>query len=144
MFDSEPIPCDLEEQKKCQTMVFISFHEHQESDNFQGQNDFLRQFISHEKAYLSHLLNPEMPPTNFACSSCGFVEAEFHCLECYGSHWWCQSCVMLNIPFIAPNSGKKDPLKMFHCATWAMFLYLVTQAQVVHVQRMTTCLKIAT
>jgi hypothetical protein len=25
MFDSEPIPCDLEEQKKCQTMVFIYF-----------------------------------------------------------------------------------------------------------------------
>jgi hypothetical protein len=25
MFDSEPIPCDLEEQRKRQTMVFISF-----------------------------------------------------------------------------------------------------------------------
>jgi hypothetical protein len=49
---------------------------------------------------------------------------------------------MLNIPSIAPNS-EKDPLKMFHCATWAMFSYLVTQAQVVHVQRMTTCLEIA-
>jgi hypothetical protein len=51
---------------------------------------------------------------------------------------------MLNISFIAPNSGKKDPLKMFHCATWAMFSYLVTQAQVAHVQRMTTCLGMAT
>jgi hypothetical protein len=50
---------------------------------------------------------------------------------------------MLNISSITPNSGKKDPLKMFHCATWAMFSYLVTQAQVVHVQRMTTCLEIA-
>ena len=37
---------------------------------------------------------------------------------------------MLNIPSIAPNSGMKDPLKMFHCVTWAMFSYLVTQAQV--------------
>ena len=53
-------------------------------------------------------------------------------------------CAMLNIPSIAPNSGMKDPLKMFHCVTWAVFLYLVTQAQVVHVQRMATCLEIAT
>jgi hypothetical protein len=46
--------------------LFSYLHEHQESDNFQGQNDFLRQFISHEKAYLSHLLNLEMPLTDLA------------------------------------------------------------------------------
>ena len=51
---------------------------------------------------------------------------------------------MLNILSIALNSGQKDLFKMFHCATWAMFLYLVTQAQVIHVQRMTSCLEIAT
>jgi hypothetical protein len=51
--------------------------------------------------------------------------------------------VMLNIPSIAPNSGKTGLLKMFHCATWAMFSPLVTQAQVVHVRMVTTCLEIA-
>jgi hypothetical protein len=50
---------------------------------------------------------------------------------------------MLNIPSIPPNSEKNDSLKILHCATWVMFSYLVTQAQVVHVQRMTTCLEIA-
>ena len=49
---------------------------------------------------------------------------------------------MLTIPSIALNSGKMGALKMFHCATWATFLSLVTQAQAIHAQRMTTCLEI--
>ena len=51
---------------------------------------------------------------------------------------------MLNIPSIVLNSGKRHHLKMFHCVTWAIFLPLVTQVQVICVQRMTTCLEIAT
>jgi CxC2 like cysteine cluster associated with KDZ transposases len=43
---------------------------------------------------LSHLLNLEMPPTDLACSSCGYVKAGFCCFDCYGSHWWCQSCLI--------------------------------------------------
>ena len=122
---------------------FAHLHEHRQSDNFEGQNNCLRQFISHKKAYLSHLLNLEMPPTDLACSSCGCIEAEFHCLDCYGSHWWCQSCLILchaQHPFLCPNSGKKDLLKLFHCATWAMFSYLVDNLfgdchmMVIHVQ----------
>jgi CxC2 like cysteine cluster associated with KDZ transposases len=93
------------------SIYFFSYlHEHQESDNFQGQNDFLRQFISHEKAYLSHLLNLEMPPTNLTCSSCAYVEAGFHCLDCYGSHLWCQSCLILchaQHPFHCPQQWKE-------------------------------------
>ena len=49
---------------------------------------------------------------------------------------------MINIPFIALNSGKMGPLRMFLCVIWAIFLSLVTQAQVVAVRRMTTCLEI--
>jgi hypothetical protein len=51
---------------------------------------------------------------------------------------------MLNIPSIVLNSGKMGPSKMFHYATWAISLSLVTQAQVIHVQRVTTCLEIDT
>jgi hypothetical protein len=65
-------------------------------------------------------------------------------MSCIGGVSFASFYAMLNIPSITPNSGKKDPLEMFYCATWAMFSYLVTQAQVVHVQRMTTCLEIAT
>jgi CxC2 like cysteine cluster associated with KDZ transposases len=81
------------------------------SDNFQGQNDFLKQFISHEKAYLSHLLDLEMPPTNLACSSCGHIEAGFRCLDCYGSHWWCRSCLIARHaqhPFHRPQQWKDN------------------------------------
>jgi hypothetical protein len=49
---------------------------------------------------------------------------------------------MLNILSIDLNSGKKDHLKMFHCATWAMFSSLVTQVQVMPVPRTTICLVI--
>jgi hypothetical protein len=49
---------------------------------------------------------------------------------------------MLNIPSIDLSSGKMVPLKMFRCATWAMFSSLVMQAQVVTAPMMTTCLEI--
>jgi hypothetical protein len=79
-------------------------------NNFQGQNDCLAQFIGHEKAYLNHLLNLEMPPINLACSSCGHIEAGFRCLDCYGSHWWCQSCLIARHaehPFHRPQQWKE-------------------------------------
>ena len=50
--------------------------------------------------------------------------------------------LLLAMPNIVLNSGKKHPLRMLHYVTWAMFLPLVTQAQVICVQRMTTCLGI--
>ena len=65
---------------------FPYLREHWQSDNFDGQNDFLRQFISHEKAYLSYLLSLKMPPTDLTCSSCSHIEAGFCCLDCYGLH----------------------------------------------------------
>src|ERR1700679_2038402 len=40
------------------------------SYSFQGQNDFLGQFLELEKEYLKHLLNLEMPPTNRSCTAC--------------------------------------------------------------------------
>jgi len=49
---------------------------------------------------------------------------------------------MLHIPSIDLNSGKMDLLKRFHCATWTMFLSLVTQALVVHVGRTTIYMEI--
>jgi len=58
---------------------------------------------------LSHLLNLEMPPTDLACSSCGRIEAGFRCLDCYGSHWWCQSCLIerhAQHPFHRPQQWK--------------------------------------
>ena len=78
-------------------------------DDFQGSNDFLGQFLGHEKAYLNHLLNLEMPPTNLTCSACGHIEAGFRCLDCYGSYWWCQSCLIKahnQHPFHRPQQWK--------------------------------------
>ena len=67
------------------------------SNNFQGQNDFLQQFVGHEKTYLNHLLDLEMPSTSLTCSICGHIEPGFRCLDCYGSHWWCKSCLIENV-----------------------------------------------
>src|SRR5882757_5841383 len=98
IFDSEPIPCNLEDSdksKKCQTLVSILLLRPTAiSDKVQGQNDFLKQFINKEKVYLNHLLNLETPPTNLMCSACGQIEAGFGCLDCYGLNWWCQSCLI--------------------------------------------------
>jgi hypothetical protein len=79
------------------------------SDDFQSQNDFLNQFMDHEKKYLNHLLNLEMPPTDLSCSTCGETEASFRCLDCYGSHWWCMSCIVKQHtlhPFHRPQQWK--------------------------------------
>src|SRR5271168_859769 len=52
-----------------------------------------------------------MPPTNLACSSCGHIEAGFRCLDCYGSHWWCRSCLIARHaqhPFHRPEQWKDN------------------------------------
>jgi hypothetical protein len=79
------------------------------SNNFQGQNDFLQQFVGHEKTYLNHLLDLEMPPASLTCSICGHIEPGFRCLDCYGSHWWCRSCLIdchAHHPFHRPQQWK--------------------------------------
>ena len=51
-----------------------------------------------------------MPPTNLTCSSCGHIKAGFCCLDCYGSHWWCQSCLISHHaqhPFYCPQQWKE-------------------------------------
>jgi hypothetical protein len=63
-------------------------------DYLKGQNDFLKQFLAHEKSYLDHLLDLEIPPNGDNCLSCGFSEAHFRCLDCYGPSWWCQGCLI--------------------------------------------------
>jgi hypothetical protein len=63
-------------------------------DYLKGQNDFLKQFLAHEKSYLDHLLDLEIPPNGDNCLSCGFSEAQFRCLDCYGPSWWCQGCLI--------------------------------------------------
>ena len=78
-------------------------------DNYQGQNDYLGQFLGYEKIYLNHLLNLEMQPNDPACSSCGQGEAGFRCLDCYGSHSWCRSCLIerhASHPFHRPQLWK--------------------------------------
>jgi hypothetical protein len=117
-FDEEPIPFDLDvgdsqdSQKKRQTLVFLIYiDELTMSDNLQGQNDFLKQFLGHEKSYLNHLLNLEIRPTCVKCTECGLVEGSFRCSDCYGSHWWCQSCIVkLHTlhPFHRPQQWRKD------------------------------------
>ena len=59
---------------------------------------------------MSHLLNLEMPLTDLTCSSCGHIKAGFCCLDCYGSHWWCQSCLVschAQHPFHHPQQWKE-------------------------------------
>ena len=74
-----------------------------------SQNDYLNQYLSHEKTYLDHLLDLEMPPTDLSCSACGIFEARFRCLDCYGPHWWCQDCLLkchVHHPFHRPQEWK--------------------------------------
>jgi hypothetical protein len=78
-------------------------------DHLQSQNDYLRQFLDHEKSYLDHLLNLEIPPPDLTCVSCGNLDARFRCLDCYGPHWWCQSCLLeshTQHPFHRPQHWK--------------------------------------
>jgi hypothetical protein len=74
-----------------------------------GQNDFLQQFLGHERAYLQHLLNLELPPPNRSCTTCGEVGALFRCQDCYGPHWWCKRCLLethRHHPFHRPQQWK--------------------------------------
>jgi hypothetical protein len=79
-------------------------------DHLQGQNDYLRQFLTHEKSYLDHLLNLEISPSDGGtCITCGNLEAQFRCLDCYGPHWWCKSCLIkshTHHPFHRPQHWK--------------------------------------
>jgi len=78
-------------------------------DHLQSQNDYLRQFLDHEKSYLDHLLNLEIPPSDRTCITCGHLEAQFRCLDCYGPHWWCKSCLIkshTHHPFHRPQHWK--------------------------------------
>jgi hypothetical protein len=79
------------------------------SDIFQGQNDYLEQFMGHQKKYLNHLLDLEMPPNDLSCTACGQFEASFRCLDCFGSQWWCESCLVKEHaphPFHRPQQWK--------------------------------------
>ena len=87
------------------TMIILTL-----PDKLKGQNDFLAQFIRHERFYLEHLLNLELPPTNLSCTSCGDFEAQFRCQDCYGPHWWCQPCLIKSHslhPFHRPQKWKE-------------------------------------
>jgi hypothetical protein len=83
-------------------------------DHLQSQNDYLRQFLDHEKSYLDHLLNLEIPPSDRTCITCGHLEAQFRCLDCYGPHWWCKSCLIkshTHHPFHRPQHWKDGSFK---------------------------------
>jgi hypothetical protein len=80
----------------------------------QSQNDYLRQFLDYENLYLHHLLDLEIPPPILSCVSCGKSEAKFRCLDCYGPHWWCQSCLLDSHawqPFHRPQIWKDGSLE---------------------------------
>ena len=112
-FNGDANSCNLEDldmSEKRQTLVFLfqSFLKTLLS-NFQGQNDYLKQFLDHEKTYLHLILNLEMPPSNVTCITCGAVEGRYRCLDCYGPHWWCQSCLIkchVHHPFHRPQQWK--------------------------------------
>jgi hypothetical protein len=83
-------------------------------DLSQGKNDYLRQFLGHENLYLEHLLDLEIPPSDLTCITCGNFEAQFHCLDCYGQHWWCKSCIIklhTHHPFHCPQHWKDGSFK---------------------------------
>ena len=77
----ESIPWNMEgpdTSGKRQTLVIVySFRSAYFSDFSKCQNDFLKQFIGHEKTYLNHLLDLEMPPNDFSCTTCGSLKAKY-------------------------------------------------------------------
>jgi len=80
------------------------------SDYIKGQNDFLEQFLGHERSYLNHLLNLELPPINLTCTGCSDSEARFRCRDCYGPHWFCKACLIKSHslhPFHRPQEWKE-------------------------------------
>lgn len=65
--------------------------------------------MCHEKLYLKHLLDLEIPPIEVSCSYCSGVKAAFRCRDCYGPHWWCQQCLLklhINHPFHRPQQWR--------------------------------------
>ena len=128
MFDWEPILCDLEApavQKKCQTMVFISF------PNFMSTNSLTisRAKITSETVYQPWENIFEPPPQPRKCHQLTLHAAVAVTLKLGFIVWIVMGhiggvslasfCTMLNIPSITPSSGIKDPLKMFH---WVLLL----------------------
>ena len=114
----ESIPWNMEgpdTSGKRQTLVIVyPFRSAYFSDFSKCQNDFLKQLIGHEKTYLNHLLNLEMPPNNFSCTTCGSLKAKFRCLDCYGRYWWCQGCLIQSHtqhPFHQPQQWKDGSFK---------------------------------
>jgi hypothetical protein len=112
-FDVEPIEFNMDEpdvSTKRQTLVFISQSCLKPlSDHIKGQNDYIRQFLDHEKSYLAHLLDQESPPDNLTCSSCRQVAGQYRCMDCYGKHWWCRPCLLKSHshnPFHRPQQLK--------------------------------------
>lgn len=96
----EPIPLvfevpDISKKRRTLVRLFFCF----DSSFFlihgiQDQNDYLRQFLDHEKTYLRLLIGQEIPPSNSICVSCNVQGAEFRCLDCFGPHWWCKACLI--------------------------------------------------
>ena len=112
--DVEPIPYHMEGPditEKRQTLVFLFLMLFKfGSDCLKGQNDYLSQFLVHEKTYLHHLLNLEMPPSDLSCSACSKSDARFRCLDCFGPHWFCQRCLIKThsmLPFHRPQQWKE-------------------------------------
>jgi KDZ transposase family protein len=112
-FNSGPIPFNLEDPdnyRKRQTLVLLSLLWFTTIVYiYKGQNDYLGQFIQHENSYMNHLLNMEMPPTILTCNTCGCSDAGFRCLDCFGSNWLCQPCLIKchgQHPFHRPQHWK--------------------------------------
>jgi len=113
-FNPVAISGDLEELdmsgKRCTLVLLSQPCLKALSKKFQGQNDYLGQFLDHESSYLNHLLNLELPSTNTTCSLCEDAKPRFRCRDCYGPHWWCQACLIkLHIlhPFHRPQEWKE-------------------------------------
>lgn len=110
----EPIPMDLNDldiSKKRHTLVssFCILRQLFLSHPFQDQNDYLRQFLKHEKSYLKCLMGDEIPPSNSICVTCGDSAADFRCSDCFGPHWWCRGCLLKSHiwqPFHRPQRWK--------------------------------------
>jgi hypothetical protein len=95
--DIDPILFNVEDpdvSKKRQTLVRLFPSWLKLFSNYsKGQNDYLRQFLDHEALYSKHLLNQEMPPTDPTCHSCAVDVGHYRCMDCYGPHWWCRTCL---------------------------------------------------
>lgn len=69
----------------------------------------MRQFLDHETTYRHLLINLEIPPSVFTCVGCLEMDGQFRCLDCYGPHWWCKSCLINSHtlhPFHRPQQWK--------------------------------------